>query len=334
MKKGFLILSALGLWASSAHAAPVNVCVFDLLGKSGESFKLLEEWALASKQWGATVQLIAYQDEAKVDQDAKAGKCDGFYMTSMRARAYNKFAGSIDAIGGVPNNDIAMKAVSYVLGKRNTKRMTTQIGKEKFEVAGIGQIGPAYIFVRDRNMDKLEHIKGKKFAVLHYDYAQTIMVNRVEAVPVNSEISNFIRKFNQGEVDIVAAPAYAFKPLEVTKGLGQKGAMINFPVVNVTADLIIRPDKFPEQFAANSRQWFVKQLPRSFAMVKRMEAEIPRKYILNLSREEQVSYQKILREGRMDLTKQGIYDAGMMTVLKRARCTVERTNFECSISGE
>jgi len=183
-------------------------------------------------------------------------------------------------------------------------------------------------------MDKLEYIKGKKFAVLHYDYAQTIMVNRVEAVPVNSEISNFIRKFNQGEVDIVAAPAYAFKPLEVIKGLGQKGAMINFPVVNVTADLIIRPDKFPEQFAANSRQWFVKQLPRSFAMVKRMEAEIPRKYILNLSREEQVSYQKILREGRMDLTKQGIYDAGMMTVLKRARCTVERTNFECSISGE
>lgn len=52
MKKGFLILSALGLWALSAHAAPVNVCVFDLLGKLGESFKLLEEWALASKQWG------------------------------------------------------------------------------------------------------------------------------------------------------------------------------------------------------------------------------------------------------------------------------------------
>lgn len=36
-------------------------------------------------------------------------------MTSMRARAYNKFAGSIDAIGGVPSNDIAMEAISYVL---------------------------------------------------------------------------------------------------------------------------------------------------------------------------------------------------------------------------
>ena len=334
MKKGFLVLSALGLLASTSSHAKVNVCVFDLLGKSGESFKLLEEWALAAKAWNADVQLTAYQDEAKVDQDAKAGKCDGFYMTSMRARAYNKFAGSIDAIGGVPNNDIAMKAISYVLDKRNSKRLITQIGKEKFEVAGIGQIGPAYIFVRDRELNKLEQVKGKKFAVLHYDYAQKIMVNRIEAVPVMSEISNFIRKFNQGEVDIVAAPAYAFKPLELEKGLGSRGAMINFPVVNVTADLIIRPDKFPASFAAQSRSWFVRQLPRSFAMVKRMEAEIPSKYILNLSREDRVAYQKILRDGRLDLTKQGIYDSGMMTVLKRARCTVERTNFECSISGE
>lgn len=145
---------------------------FDLLGKSGESYKLLEEWALAAKGWGAEIQLNAYQDEAKVDQDVKAGKCDAFYMTSMRARAYNKFAGSIDAIGGVPNNDIAMKAISYVLDKRNSKRLITQIGKEKFEVAGIGQIGPAYIFVRDRTLNKLEQVKGKKFAVLHYDYAQ------------------------------------------------------------------------------------------------------------------------------------------------------------------
>jgi len=88
---------------------------------------------LASKQWGATVQLIAYQDEAKVDQDAKAEKCNGFYMTSMRARAYNKFAGSIDAIGGVPNNDTAMKAVSYVLDKRNTKRMTLRSARKNLK---------------------------------------------------------------------------------------------------------------------------------------------------------------------------------------------------------
>ncbi len=331
MKKILLILSALIAQTSFAKA---DICVFDLLGKSGESYKLIEEWALASKQWGTEVRLIAYQDEAKVDQDFKAGKCDGFYMTSMRARAYNKFAGSIDAIGGVTSNDIAMKAISYALDKRNSKRLINQVGKDKFEVAGIGQIGTAYIFVRDRAMNKIEHIEGKKFAVLHYDYAQKAMVDRIGAVPVMSDVSNFIKKFNQGEVDVIAAPAYAFKPLEISKGLGTKGGMINFAVVNVTADLIIRQDKFAEGFATASRAWFVKQLPKSFAMVKRMEADIPKKYMMNLSREEKLSYQKIIREGRIELTKQGIYDPMMMTVLKKARCTVERTNFECSISGE
>ena len=69
-------------------------------------------------------------------------------------------------------------------------------------------------------------------------------------------------------------------------------------------------------------------------MVKRLEAEIPAKYKMNLSKEDQVKYQRILREGRMDLTQQGIYDAMMMTVLKKARCTIERTNFECSMAGE
>ncbi len=331
MKKILLILSALIAQTSFAKA---DICVFDLLGKSGESYKLIEEWALASKQWGTEVRLIAYQDEAKVDQDFKAGKCDGFYMTSMRARAYNKFAGSIDAIGGVTSNDIAMKAISYALDKRNSKRLINQVGKDTFEVAGIGQIGTAYIFVRDRAMNKIEHIEGKKFAVLHYDYAQKAMVDRIGAVPVMSDVSNFIKKFNQGEVDVIAAPAYAFKPLEISKGLGTKGGMINFAVVNVTADLIIRQDKFAEGFATASRAWFVKQLPKSFAMVKRMEADIPKKYMMNLSREEKLSYQKIIREGRIELTKQGIYGLMMMTVIKKVRCTVERTNFECSISGE
>jgi hypothetical protein len=46
-------------------------------------------------------------------------------MTSMRARNYNKFAGSIDAIGGVTSNAIAQKAISYVLDQRNKHRMLT-----------------------------------------------------------------------------------------------------------------------------------------------------------------------------------------------------------------
>ena len=255
-------------------------------------------------------------------------------MTSMRARTYNKFAGSIDALGGVPSNKIAQKAVEYVLDPRNTKRMTTTLQGESYEVAGIGLIGSAYIFVKDRSLNTIEKAQGKKFAILHYDRAQRVMVERVGAVPVMSDISNFIKKFNTGEVDVVAAPAYAYKPLEIEKGLGAKGAMLNFPVVNVTADLIVRPERFPAQFGAQSRQWFLQKIPQSFAMVQRLEAAIPSKIKMQLSKEDKEKYQRLLRDGRIDLTKQGVYDPGMMRVLKKARCTVERTNFECSLGGE
>ena len=314
--------------------AKQQVCVFDLLGKAGESYKFLEEWALVSKKWGAQVQLISFQDEDLADKAFQNDKCDAVYMTSMRARTYNKFAGSIDALGGVPSNKIAQKAVEYVLDPRNTKRMTTTLQGENYEVAGIGLIGSAYIFVKDRSLNTIEKAQGKKFAILHYDRAQRVMVERVGAVPVMSDISNFIKKFNTGEVDVVAAPAYAYKPLEIEKGLGSKGAMLNFPVVNVTADLIVRPERFPAQFGEQSRQWFLQKFPQSFVMVQRLEAAIPSKIKMQLSKEDKEKYQRLLRDGRIDLTKQGIYDPGMMRVLKKARCTVERTNFECSLGGE
>ena len=336
MKKGifltFNILTLLG--ASSFAQAKQDVCVFDLLGKAGESYKMMEEWALSAKNWNADINLIAYQNEELADKDFKSGKCDAAYITTMRARQYNKFSGSIDALGGVPSNAIALKAITFVLDKRNHKRLRTTIDGEEMEIGGIGQIGPAYIFVNDRAINTIEKGRGKKFAVLAYDKAQIAMVERVGAIPLPSDISNFIRKFNTGEVPMVGAPAYAFKPLEMEKGLGSKGAIFNFPVLNVTADLVFRSNQFPTTFGDSSRAWFVKQLPRQFNMVKRLEEGIPAKYRLQLDKAEIERYQKLLRDGRMELTKQGVYDPTMMSVLKRARCTVDRTNFECSLAGE
>ena len=335
MKKIALAIAATSIagLASSAQAA-VNVCVFDLLGKSGESYQMAQEWALSAKSWGADVNLIPKQDEAVADNDFKAGKCDGVFMTAMRARQYNKFVGSIDSLGGVPSNSIAQKAITFALDSRNAAKMTTNLGGKKYEVAGIAPLGSAFIFVRDKSINSVEKAAGKKFAVLSYDNAQKIMVQRVGAQAVPSDISNFVAKFNNGQVDMVGAPAYAYKPLEIYKGLGANGAMFNFPVLQVTADFVIRPEKFPAGFGQKSRDYFVKNLPKSFAMINRLEASIPAKYKMNLSAEDKLKYQKLMRDGRLELTKMGIYDAGMMSVLKKARCSVDKANFECSLGGE
>ena len=79
---------------------------------------------------------------------------------------------------------------------------------------------------------------------------------------------------------------------------------------------------------------FLPQIAQAKQSVCVMEAEIPAKYKLDISAEDKMRYQKLLRDGRIELTKNGVYDATMMSVLKRARCTIEQTNFECSLSGE
>ncbi|ERS03232.1 RND transporter [Acinetobacter sp. COS3] len=318
----------------STQTNAARVCVFDLLGKSGEAYQVMEEWALMAKTWRTDIDLVSYQNEAQAEKDFEQGKCDGVYMTSMRARSYNKFAGSVDAIGAVPSYAIAQKAISFALDKRNRHRLSSKIGNQSFEVAGISQIGLAYIYVKDKKLNTIEQIKGKKFAVLGYDEAQKIVVKSLGGQAVLSDISDIAKKFNNGQADIMAAPAYAYKPLELDKGLGNDGAIITFPAVNMTMDLIIRPDKFSSNFGENSRAWFLSRLKSNFAVIQRIEAGLPAKYKINLSNEDKTRYQQILREARMGLTKRGIYDATMMSVLKRARCTVERTNFECSLGGE
>ncbi|MFG0587758.1 putative solute-binding protein [Acinetobacter sp. YQ_14] len=334
MNKGFFALGAVFFLGMSTQTNAARVCVFDLLGKSGEAYQVMEEWALMAKTWRTDIDLVSYQNEAQAEKDFEQGKCDGVYMTSMRARSYNKFAGSVDAIGAVPSYAIAQKAISFALDKRNRHRLSSKIGNQSFEVAGISQIGLAYIYVKDKKLNTIEQIKGKKFAVLGYDEAQKIVVKSLGGQAVLSDISDIAKKFNNGQADIMAAPAYAYKPLELDKGLGNDGAIITFPAVNMTMDLIIRPDKFSSNFGENSRAWFLSRLKSNFAVIQRIEADLPAKYKINLSNEDKTRYQQILREARMGLTKRGIYDATMMSVLKRARCTVERTNFECSLGGE
>ena len=334
MKNRLFLTCTLGLLISPLAQAQQNVCVFDLLGKAGESYKIMEEWALASKAWGANINLIAYKSEEQADNDFKADKCDAVAMTTMRSREYNRFGGSIDALGSVPNYAIAEKAIVYALDKRNAKRLVSVKNNIKYELVGISPVGLAYIFVRDRAMDNIDKAKGKKVSYLSYDIAQKMAIERIGAVGVPSDISNFVSKFNNSEVDAVPSPAYAFKPLEIYKGLGNKGAMFTYPVLHVTANVIIKTDKFPNNFGNQSRAWSTQRLPQAFKMIKRLEAEIPAKYKLPISKEDQIRYQKLLRDGRIELTKQGVYDATMMSVLKRARCTVDRTNFECSLTDE
>ena len=325
------LLLATGIAAISAGTqAKQTICVFDIVGKSGDVYALMKDYQLAAKSWGADIELKVGTNEAVIAEDFKAGKCDGVSITGMRGRQFNQFTGSLDAIGAITDLKLAVKVMQGLASPAFAKAMV----KGKYEVVGVIPIGDAYLLVNDRNINTVAKAAGKKIAVLDYDEAQKIMASQVGAQAVSSDITNFGAKFNNGQVDIIGAPAAAFKPLELHKGLGTKGAIVNYPILQVTGNLIIHPEKFPAGFGQKSREWVKGQLPRAFGILGKMKADIPQKYWMEVPAADKPGYQKLMREARINLTAKGIYDKRMMKLLWQFRCREDAKNFECALQDE
>jgi len=329
LTKTLLMTAGLMTVVSTTQAKQV-MCVFDLVGKNGDVFALMKDYQLAAKQWGADIELKVGQNEAVIAEDFKAGKCDAVSITGMRGRQFNNFTGSLDAIGAIPNLKLAVQVMQGLASPTFAKHMK----KGNYEVAGVVPVGDAYLMVRDRSINTVAKAAGKKIAVLDYDQAQKIMVQQIGAQAVNSDVTNFGSKFNNGQVDIIGAPAAVFRPLELHKGLGTKGAIVNYPILQVTGNVIIRADKFPAGYGQKSRDWIKTQLPRANQILGKMKADIPAKYWMNVPAGDQPGYQKLMRESRIALTKQGVYNKQMMKLLWQFRCKSAPTNFECSMQEE
>ena len=325
------LLLAAGVAAVSAGTqAKQTMCVFDIVGKNGDVYALMKDYQLAAKGWGADIEIKVISSESVIAEDFKAGKCDGVSITGMRGRQFNSFTGSLDAIGAITDLKLAVKVMQGLASPTFAKAMVNG----KYEVVGVVPIGDAYLLVNDRSINTVAKAAGKRIAVLDYDDAQKIMASQVGATAVNSDITNFGAKFNNGQVDIIGAPAAAFKPLELQKGLGTKGAIVNYPLLQVTGNLIIHPDKFPAGFGQKSREWVKSQLPRSFTILNKMKADIPQKYWMEVPAADKPGYQNMMRLARIDLTAKGIYDKRMMKLLWQFRCKEDPKNFECALQEE
>lgn len=318
--------------AADAKLTPIKVCVFDPAGQSGPAFSMARDQSLEARKWGVDLQLQAYTDERIAAETFKVGQCDAVNISSLRARQFVKFAGSIDAIGGIMTyqqmNDLIQLLASPKVG-------ALMIDGD-YEVAGVVPLGAAYVFVNDRAINSVEKAAGKKVAVLDWDKSQAQLVQRMGAQPVASDMSNFFGKFNNGQVDILACPALAYKPLELYKGLGTKGAIYRFPLVNITGSFLIRRSKMPKDYDVGqlAREYIAQQVPKAFEAIKIAERDIPANQWLDLTPTDKEKYTKMMREARIMLTQEGTYDPRMMKILKRIRCTRDPANYECTLKDE
>lgn len=314
----------------AGNCAAQIFCVFDPMGTQGQVYAIARDYQFVARTWGVQIELKAYTDEKIAAEDFKAGQCDGVAITGLRARQFNQFTGTIDAVGAIPDYTVMRKVIELMASPKLAKYMVSG----PYEVAGIVPIGAAYPFVNDRRINTLAKAAGKKIAVMDWDKTQAILVQQIGAQPVASDITNFAGKFNNGQVDIIVAPIIVYQPLELYRGLGTKGAIARYPVAQLTGQVLIRHEKFPEGFGQRAREYALGQISRAFGMIRNEERAVNPSYWMNVPLEDREGYVLLMREARLLLMREGFYDRRMLNIIKRIRCAQNPTDDDCVVATE
>lgn len=245
----------------------------------------------------------------------------GLVSTSFTTRQFNRFSGSLNAVGATPTPAVARVAI----GAMFNPKLAPELIEGDYEVVGTIPMGAAYLLVKDRANNSLSKVSGLRFAAIDTDVAQERMISRVGGEPVIVSIANFAKKFNSGLLDVAAAPAMAIQPLELTKGMGTQGGIVRYPVSYVTMDVVIHRSRFPSGFGMESRRWFTSQLDRMFSSVAWMEKSISPAMWVEVPDNEKEGYARITRQLRMEMVQKAVYNKRMTTILKRVRCQLDKS---------
>jgi solute-binding AdeT-like protein len=307
-----------------------TVCIWDIVGRSGPVFTAAQDQKVRMLQYGVDVTMVPYTSESIVVDDLKAGICDAALISGLRARLFNRFTGTVDSVGGLPSAAHMRIMLQVLASPKSADKMVDN----NYVVMGIAPAGGAYIFVNDKNITSLSKAAGKKVAVLDYDPTQARMVAQVGATPISSDIVSAPNKFNNGVVDVLAAPLIAYEPLELYKGMGNNGGVINYPLAQITMQLIGRSDKFPNEIAQLVREAFFQSYDQIMARINAEAAKVPAKWWIEIPEADKGEYEQMMMEARVQLRDENYYDGEMLTLQRKIRCKLDQARAECSAPKE
>ena len=323
-----LTLAAL---APLASAQAIKMCVFDVIGANGDMYNMVKDFALEMKSHGVDFDLKPYTDEGVAVGDFNAGQCDAVAATDLRTRPFNRFTGSVSAVGALPTYD----DLETLLATLAQPKATPLMKQDGYEVLGIVPIGAGYLFVNDRSMDTAGELAGKRMATLDYQKDAIHMVNFVKATVVPSDITNFAGKFNNGSVDTAYAPAFAYEALELYKGLGEKGGIVNYPLAQLTVQIIARDDELDGETAQAARQVAWNMYPQAMNLISKQEEAIPDEKWIRIPEKDIQGYQEMFRQNRIEMRDglngaPDVYHPKMLSLLSKIRCASNPSASECT----
>lgn len=323
----------LGLMLSFILSGPAfaqKICVFDPLGSAGEIFFIMKDYSLFAKNMKINIELVPYKAEEKAIHAFKQQSCEALMITDISARQFNSFSGSMNAIGAINNHQIAKAALNLM----DHPKLAPELRQAGIEVAGFLPIGIVRLIANDRNINHLQDVQGKSFAVMSGDVAQYEMVKKIGGNPVAANIDDFPRLLAQSKVSIIGLPALAIEPFEILKIVGSQGGITDYPTTFVSMNLLVKQNEFPDDFGIESRGWFKSQYDLMFKKIELAERKIKPENWIRIEPRDAEGYDRIVREMRIRLTKDGVYHKKTLALLKKLRCQQDNSQFECGKSDE
>ena len=326
-----LVALTLAAVAPIASAQTVKMCVFDVIGANGDIYNMVKDYALEMKSHGVNFKLKPYTDEGVAVGDFNAGQCDAVAATDLRTRPFNRFTGTLSAVGALPTYD-DLKTLLATLAQPKAASLMKQDG---YEVLGIVPAGAGYLFVNDRSMDTAGDLAGKRMATLDYQKDAIHMVNFVKATVVPSDITNFAGKFNNGSVDTAYAPAFAYEALELYKGLGDKGGIVDYPLAQLTIQIVARENVLDDDTAQAARQVAWGMYPQAMNLINKQEEAIPEEKWIRIPEKDIQGYQEMFRQNRIEMRDglngaPDVYHKKMLGLLSKIRCSSNPSASECT----
>ena len=116
-----------------------TVCIWDIVGRNGPVFTAAEDQRIRLLGYGVDVKLVPYTSETVLVEDLKSARCDAALMSGLRARLFNRFTGTVDAVGGLPTDE-HMRVLLQVLA---SPKLADQMVSNEYITMGIAPAGGA-----------------------------------------------------------------------------------------------------------------------------------------------------------------------------------------------
>ena len=321
-------MAAIRKLAGYPQGEPIKrkVCIWDLVGRSGPVFTAAQDQRAELLGYGVDVDMVPYTSESVIVEDLKAGICDAALISGLRARLFNRYTGTVDSVGGLPSAEHMRVLLQVLSNPKSAEKMV----QGDYVIMGIAPAGGAYIFVNDKSISSLAKAAGKKVAVLDYDPTQARMVAQIGATPISSDIVSAPNKFNNGVVDVLAAPLIAYEAVELYKGLSPNGGIVNYPLAQISMQLIGRNEKFPNEIAQLVREAMYEGYDRIMARLNDEAAKVPSKWWIEIPDKDKIEYEVMMRDARIQLRDEGYYDGDMLNLQRKIRCKLDQSRAECT----